>query len=964
MSFTLKDTQQLTEINSIGYVYEHNKTKATVMFIINDDTNKAFSIAFATPPQNNNGIAHILEHSVLCGSRKYPTKEPFVELAKGSLNTFLNAFTSADHTTYPVASQNAKDFNNLMDVYLDAVFYPNLINNPLILAQEGWHYHLENDTDDLIYKGVVYNEMKGAYSDPTTILYQEAKKALFPDTIYANESGGHPLHIPTLTQEEFVAFHQTYYHPSNAMTFFYGNVDIEEQLSRLETYFNDFEYREIDKAITTQLPFTQIKECVVPYAIAQDETTDYKTYLSLEYVIGHSTNVQDNVNYAVLHDILLGSNASPLWKALIEANIASDVDGGYNNHLYQSTFDITLINSELVHKDEFLNIVNQTLRDIVATGIDETLFQSAINKNKFAIKEAAMNGSFPKGVAYGMSVTNQWLYNGGLFDTFFVEKALNHLEEHPELLLHCIETGLLNNTHAIFMAGIPTPGLNDRLFENVHQQLQTYKNSLSDFEIDTIITKIKALQAYQNEPDSPQALATIPLLSLNDLNANAASLALEVQTKNDTTYLYHPTFTSGIAYVQYYFDTRVITYQQLPYVSLMAKLLGSFPTDTYSVDDLANLENLHTGGIDFSTTLFIESTKQGAYYPKFVVKGKAFHDKLSWLNQLISDMLLRTNFDDKVKLKEQLLKIKSRYEAKLMYQSHTVATHRVRSYYSQAAKYEQQFSGIDFYIFVRELLENFDDCYTTILDNLNHVQQTLFNQHQLQVGFIGQMDDAQSQWDSINQFVAQLPNKQLPQQPFEGVVAPLNEAFVLAQDVQYVAQGFNYTLDDFVYDARLRVLKNILSYTYLWNTIRVQGGAYGAFNVQTRDGDFILCSYRDPNVKETLTTYANAGNFVANLALDERELTKAIIGTFSELDRPLSPKETGEVAFIRHLTHTTLETIQQERHQLLQTTVEQLQTLSSYIASAISKNYYCVVGNKVILEQNRDAFNSITTLIK
>ncbi|QTU83191.1 insulinase family protein [Carnobacteriaceae bacterium zg-C25] len=964
MSFTLIATKSLPNINSMGYVYTHDKTKATVMYVANDDDNKVFSIAFATPPQNNNGIAHILEHSVLCGSKKFPTKEPFVELAKGSLNTFLNAFTSAEHTTYPVASKNQKDFNNLMDVYLDAVFFPNLVDNPYILAQEGWHYHLENAEDDLIYKGVVYNEMKGAYSNPNTVIYQASKKALFPDTIYANESGGHPLDIPTLTQEEFVAFHEKYYHPTNAFTFFYGDLNITEQLERLDVYFNQFEYRPFDNEIALQPKFEKRHDVTISYSISQDESTDYKTFLSLEFVIGESTNSQDYVNYSVLNDILLGNNASPLWKALIESGIASDVDGGFNNSMRQSTFDITLSNSELEHKETFINLVFDTLRGVVANGIDPVQFQAAINKNKFALKEASMNGSFPKGVVYGMSAASQWLFNGNLFDPFFIEDALTHLEKHPELLIDCIEKGFLNNTHAIFLAGVPEAGLNDRLFNDVHDTLQRYKATLTIEEINTLVEQTQLLLERQNNPDTPENLATIPTLTLSDLNEKADDIFLQVNTHHKTTYLHHDTFTSGIDYVTFYFDTRVIDTKHLPYVSLYAKLVGAFPTERYQLEELAALEDLHTGGIHTSTNVFVKSTREHDFAPKFVVKVKVLDDQLPWVNTLLSELLLKTQFDDRAKMKEQLLKIKSRHESKFIYESHVVATHRLRSYYSTAAQYEEVLSGIDFYYFVSDLLENFDTVYPDIIAALKVIQTTLFNQNHLTVGFIGKMDDTQSQWETLKSFIHTLPSELLMPQPFHYTKISTKEAFVLAQDVQYVAQGYNYTLDHLVYNSQLRVLKTILSYTYLWNTIRVQGGAYGAFNVQTRDGDFIFCSYRDPNIAETLAHYGKASDFVQHLDIDERELVKAIIGTFSELDQPLSPKEKGEVAFMRYFLGTDFETLQNERSNILHTRLDDLRQLAQYVSTAMSKPTYCVIGNKQVIDANHNLFDRITTLIK
>lgn len=966
MSFTLIETRQLTALNSTGYLYKHNKTKAQVMFLLNDDDNKAFSISFATPPYNNNGIAHILEHSVLCGSKKYPTKEPFVELAKGSLNTFLNAFTSADKTSYPVASKNDKDFKNLMDVYLDAVFFPLLIDNPLILAQEGWHYHLEKLEDDLIYKGVVYNEMKGAYSDPGTVLYHAAKRALFPDTFYANESGGHPIHIPELTQKEFVDFHQTYYHPSNSFSFIYGKVNIDEQLHHLDTYFSQFDYKSVDKGITYQEPLQKPLEIEEPYSITQDESEENKTFLSLEFVIGESKNIEQYVHYSVLTDILLGSNASPIWKALIESGLGADVEGGINNSLAQTTFDFSLSNSEKIHKDAFKNIIFNTLQQLVENGIDETLIEAAISKNKFAMIESSQQTGYPKGVFYGISATNDWLYDNNPFSVFEMQHILNNMPINSDFYTDLIKKGFLTNQNYILLIGTPQKGLNDTLFTTVHESLQRQKSEMSTDAVNTLIKQTHALLQRQNEPDSIENLATIPLLTLNDLDANITEINLKKTIEHQTTVLTHDTFTGGITYLTYYFDTSAVSPDLIAYIGLFSKLLGHFDTAHYSIDDLANLQDLHTGGISYSTNIFVESTKANRYHPKFVVKAKVFDDKIQWAPTLINEVLLQTNFNHRTKLLEQLLKLKSQHESKFIYQSHMCATYRLRSYYSQSAKYEELLNGIDFYHFLCNLINHFDERFETIVQQLHDIQQTIVSQSNLTIGIITQFDEQNTKHAQIIKGLQQLPQKIdtiSKKQPNLSLNNP-NEAFIIASDVQYVAKGTNYTLKNLPYNVQLRVLKNIVTYNYLWNEIRVIGGAYGAFNVQTRDGDFLFVSYRDPQISQTIQVFNDASDFVAQLNLSERELTKAIIGTFSELDRPLSAKERGEVAFMRYFMNVTHDEILKERQQILATTNADLQSLATHLLHSINENYCCVFGNKLSIEAQHQLFESITTLIK
>lgn len=951
MPFTLRETVSLPDINSIGYLYIHDKTQSPVVYIANDDTNKAFSISFATPPYNDNGIAHILEHSVLCGSRKYPTKEPFVELSKGSLHTFLNAMTFSDKTMYPVASQNDKDFYHLTDVYLDAVFFPRLLQDSSVLAQEGWHYHLEDPADDLIYTGVVYNEMKGYFSDPETVINRAISSELFPDTIYRHESGGDPLAIPTLTQDEFVNFHQTYYHPSNAQTFLYGQLNIQEQLDHLDEYFEQFDYKETDNGITLQAPFENMRTVNLTYAIEDYEQTENKTFIGLDFVVGQAQDTEKNIQFSMLSDLLIGSNAAPLYRALLDANISSDIMGGFDAYTAQSTWNVMIKNSQPEHVETFKNIVFTTLKNIVENGFDEEFLQATLNRARFALKESSQGG-YPKGVYYAVSSIGSSLYGGSPFAPFFIEKHLDKMTQNQTIFIDLIKNHLLDNPHSILTVAHPEKNANQKQFDAIHETLQTYKASLSTHSITELIQQTQDLITRQNTPDTPEALATIPVLSLADLSTEAKSLPVTVHHNDTNTFLHYDVFTSGIDYMSYHFNLEHLTLEQLQYASLIARLLTHLPTQTYTIDALSTQIDLHTGGLSFQTDVLNQDEKNGVFYPRFVVKGKAFTYATPKLLTLLHDILTQTCFTYPEKINEQLLKIKSRFERRFTQSAHSTAVYRLRSYYSQAGKLEDSLNGIDFYHFICDVIDLFQKDPTTVIYQLESVYQTLFYAHKLVGGWIGQSEDVEKTHALLESFASLFDATPQPKQPLQLSVEILNEGFSMAQDVQYVAKGFNVS-KNFAFTGHIHVLKNVLSYSYLWNRVRVQGGAYGVFTIISRDGDFIFCSYRDPHLDNTLHHYDQAVPFIETLELDDRELTKAIIGTISDFDTPRSPKQLGEEAFRRQMLSITTEDVQEIRSAILSTTVSSLQHLASYVHDALSHQAVCVIGNQENLQQSK-----------
>ena len=963
--FTLITTQPLPDIHATGYLWRHNKTGAEVLHLATEDTHKAFCISFATPPTDDSGVAHIIEHSVLCGSRKYPSKEPFTELLKGSLHTFLNAMTYPDKTVYPVASQNDADFDNLMDVYLDAVFFPNLHHNPLILQQEGWHHHLPHIDDTLIYKGVVYNEMKGAFSSPETVLAHAVQQSLFPDTCYAFESGGLPEAIVSLNQETFSQFHRDYYHPSNALAVCYGKMDIVAKLSHLDSYFSQFERRSVPEAPLWQKPFEQPQQVRIQYAIAADEPKNKKTFLNMSFVTGDVGDVVNNMAFSILEEVLLGSNASPLRKALLASGLGSDVSGGLADYTRQSFFDITLKNADPEDAEAFQQLVRQTLRELVADGISEDLVAAAFNKFAFAIKEAENQGAFPKGVLYALNALPRWMHHHEPFAVFQYTDHLAAVEQAVAngILERLIQEKLLDNPHAIVLIAEPQPDLQRQKECAEAEALQAFRNTLSDADCAQLVTQTAQLETYQLSPDNPEDLEKIPLLTLSEVTPQAADYPLQQDCEHDITMLHYEAFTAGIDYVSYWFDMRGIVEQQLPYVGLLAQLLSNMRTERDDLDTLTNHINRYTGGLSFSTQVLPIDIQQQSYHVRLVVKGKSLNQHTAELLQLLHDIICHTRFDDLAKLKELLLKYKSRYEGQSVHHAHAIAMHRVYTYYSVAAQLEDVLYGRAFYQFVCDILANFEQRAMDVVDTLTTVAQQVFQRHHLVVGYTGSAKAYQVFRTLFADTARALPHCVVPEVTLTQQPAIRNEGFTTAQAVNYVAKGFNFRLLQYANSGVLAVLRTILSYDYLWNHIRVQGGAYGAFAAFRRTGDVVFGSYRDPNITETLTVFDAIPQYLSTFDVSVRELTKYILGTISTLDRPLTPSDQAHTAIVRYLTGITWDTLQKERTEVLHTTIADIRACAPLLAAVLSQDAYCVIGNRDQIQEVSEAFEQVTPLL-
>ncbi|WP_294159722.1 insulinase family protein [uncultured Selenomonas sp.] len=963
--FRLDRREIIPEANVIAHVFTHEKTGARLLYLKADDDNKVFSISFRTPPTDDTGVAHIVEHSTLCGSRNYPLKEPFVELVKGSLNTFLNAMTYPDKTMYPLASRNDKDFQNLMDVYLDAVFYPAMRENPQVLMQEGWHYEIDDPKAPLRYSGVVYNEMKGALSAPDDLLESRTLQALYPDTTYHYESGGEPTAIPQLTQQMFCDFHARYYHPSNSYLFLYGDMDIDEKLEYLDSaYLSHFDRIPVPSHIDTQAPFDGLQRLTRHYPIGAGENTAEKTFLAYAFQTGEAKDAFTMTALEILEHALLRTPAAPLRKALLDSHLGKDVDSTFETDLMQPYFSIILNNSEPDRAETFRHVVRSVLYDLVNHGIDRTLLEASINLFEFKLREADF-GSAPKGLIYNIRCMKSWLYDGDPTTYLYYEGTLRKLREGLDtgLFERLIRTYLLDNPHAVLLTFAPSKRLAVEKEKAVAKELAARKAAMSERDIERVIEATRALKERQGTPDSPEALATIPMLTRGDIRKAAEVLPLVVKEQDGVTLLESAVDTSGICYFQFYFDAGTVPQADLPYAYLLCALLGSVDTSKHTYTELANLTNLHTGGISFDLGAYSAKDDPQALRPKFKVKAKCFTRKLPELSALLQEILTESQFSDAKRLRELLQEEQVGIEMSLQRSAHQIVASRVAACFTNAAAYTEE-GGLPYYQFVKAFLKDFD----ASLEKLQHVAAEILprltNRHGLAISLTASEEDLPKAERELRAFLPSLPAADYTAETYTFPRKITREGLAATSEVQYVGKGANFRLLGYKYSGAMHVLETLLRYGYFWTKIRVQGGAYGAFTTFRRDGNLSFGSYRDPNLKETVDIFDHTADVIADYEADDRELTKAVLGTMSNIDMPLTPRAKGAAAAESWLRGTTYEDRQQTRDEILGVTVEDIRNLAPIVDACMKQNALCVYGGEKKIEENKALFDKVTHVME
>lgn len=964
-TYEIIEKRELKDINSMSFLLRHKKTGARVALLSNDDENKVFSIGFRTPPKDSTGVAHILEHSVLCGSREFPVKDPFVELVKGSLNTFLNAMTYPDKTVYPVASCSDKDFQNLMHVYLDAVFYPNIYQNENIFRQEGWHYELDEENGELTVNGVVYNEMKGAFSSPDDVLERERMSSLYPHTTYGCESGGDPEVIPELTYEQFLDFHRKYYHPSNSYIYLYGNMDMAEKLTFMdEHYLSQFDALEVDSEIGYEPAFKQTNRVVKNYPINEGEDEEENTFLSVNYSVGDSLDRELYMAFQILNYALCSAPGAPLKQALVERGIGKDVFSTYENGIRQPYFSIVSKAVSLDREKDFLDTIEEILGGIVEKGFDEKALLAGINYYEFRYREADF-GSYPKGLMYGLQMLDSWLYDD--------KKPFIHVEANETFAAlrkrvksgyfeQLVQTWLLDNTHRSVVILKPETGLGQRQEEEQKKALAAYKESLSEAELQSITDRLLSLRSFQETEDTPENLAKIPLLRREDMKKEAAGFVNEERSIGDSVLLYHPLFTNGVGYLRLIFRLEQIPAEYFPYVSVFKGCLGLLNTANYKYGDLFNEINLQTGGMSVVNNVYSNIENPECSTVTLECKAKALYGQLGAAISLLEEMIFTSDFTDARRLKEILSEGKSRLQAQMISNGHNVAASRALSYGSVSGVYSEELSGIPFYRLVSHLEEHFEEEKEQLMEKLQTLARMIFRKENLMIDFVGEEQALEELTAPIEALKEKLYTAQVPKEHYVPGVEKKNEGFMTSGQVQYVCRAGNFRRKGLDYTGALKVLKVMMGYEYLWSNIRVKGGAYGCMCSFGKTGESYFVSYRDPNLGKTLEVYERAAEAIEQFTADERTMTQYIIGAISDLDIPMNPAAKGLYSLSAYMTGLTEDMLQKERNQLLAATQEDIRALADYIRAFMEEDFLCVVGNSSKLQEEKEQFFSIENL--
>ncbi|MDO4633884.1 MAG: insulinase family protein [Eubacteriales bacterium] len=971
--YDIVKTEEITDVKSKGTLLRHKKSGARVLILENDDPNKVFDICFRTPPTDSTGVAHILEHSVLCGSRKFPSKDPFVELVKGSLNTFLNAITYPDKTMYPIASCNFQDFCNLMHVYMDAVFYPNIYEKEEIFRQEGWSYVLEQPEDEITYNGVVYNEMKGAFSSPDGVLEREIMNSLFPDTTYGIESGGDPKVIPELTYENFLAFHGKYYHPSNCYIYLYGDMDMEERLEWLDReYLSHFDAITVNSEITLQQPFAKRRDLNRSYSIADSDEEKENTYLAYSMVTGDVLDVKLSAAMSMIEYVLLSAPGAVLKQALLDAGVGKDIEGGYDSGIRQPYFSIVAKNSDPEKKEEFLAIIDRVLREQVKNGIEKKALLAAINNFEFRFREADY-GSYPKGLMYGIDTFDSWLYDENApFDYLRQLEICSFLKEQVETdyFEKLIETYLLDNPHASLIVMTPKKGLTAEEDAEVQQKLAAFKETLSEEELAKMAEKTARLRAFQETPSTEEELEKIPLLKRSDIEKKALDFSNEERRVDDTLLLYQEVDTNGIAYLNLLFDLEGIPEKFNGVLGLLKSVLGLVDTEHYGYRDLSNEINIYSGGIYTTLNSYAKEGEPGEISRKLEVNAKFLYEQTDFVFRMIEEILFSSKLEDTKRLHEIVARIKSRLQQGLLSSGHSAAATRAKSYFSKSSAFADQVKGISFYKMIEAVEESFEQSSEDLIDDLKTLLGMILKKERLMVNLTAEREVLPEVEAGVRSFLEKLARWSERQEKKEDAVpktavpeAGHNEGFLTSSLVQYVAQAGNFRSPGHEYHGALRILRVIMGYEYLWTNIRVLGGAYGCMSGFTRGGDGFFVSYRDPNLEKTLEVYEGIPEYVRNFEVSDRDMLKYIIGTISEIDTPLTPATRGFRSMAAWLTGITFEEIQRERDEILNATAEDIRSLAPLMEAVLETGHICVIGNENKIREQEALFEELKPLI-
>lgn len=951
--FLLINKEEISDIESVGYLFEHVKSGARLMYIENEDDNKVFFIAFKTPPADDCGTPHIIEHSVLCGSKKYPVKDPFNELAKGSLNTYLNALTYSDKTVYPVASRNDKDFDNLVDVYLDAVFNPLMLENEEIFMQEGHHLHLESADDELCEKGVVYNEMKGAYSDPDRYIESAINTALFTDSPYRFESGGDPDKIPDLTYEKFIKFYKHHYHPSNSYIYLFGKMDIDKKLEYLDKeYLCDFDKLEINTEIKSQTPVGKTIRKQEKYPIIERDGTSTEAMYAAGYITSRSYYPMRNIAYSMLSYILLDTNASPLRKALIEGGFSSNADGWFDSSMLDSVFTISVKGAKENAAEEFERIITDTFNNILKNGLDKKLVNSAVNAFEFMLSEENY-GYKPRGLAYGLKSMNSWLHVDDPFDSIRFKKHIADIRLRAEngFFESLIKQGIVNNPTKVFVSLQPEEGMQEKIDAAEKEKFSRLKKCLTEQEIAQLVENTKKLLKFQSAEDD---LSVMPYLKIEDISEKSDTI-FNV-TVNDIVFV--PQYTNGIVYCEMAFGVNDMPKESYNYLGLLTELIGRLDTQKYAFSKLQTQIDMYTGGIGASCGAYLSS--DGTVRRTFNISAKALVRNVCMLAELIDETTNNMLFDKTDNIRIIIKDTITRLESYLTQSGHITASFRALAYYNDSFKFKDEASGIGFYKFLCNLDKNFDRMRGVMVTNLRAISKSLFKSDRLLTAISCENDDYKISAGLLGKiYKSGRTDLKIVGNASSCDVSVSSEGIITPGKIQYVAKAVKFSDAGFKFSGKLLVLKNIIDLEYLWNTVRVQGGAYGCGCNFLKSGNLYMYSYRDPNLTRTLDVYDSASEFISRFHADEKAMTNYIIGAINSIDRPLNKEQKLKQVLVRRISGITNEMVQAERDEVLSATCKDMRDYAPLIDTIKNSGYICVMGNGDNIKSNADLFDRV-----
>jgi presequence protease len=961
--YKLIEQRFVQEVNADCYYLEHIKSGARVIKIAAKDPNKTFCIAFKTFPESDNGAPHILEHSVLNGSQNFPVKSPFDVLNKGSLSTFMNAFTSKDFTMFPVASMNDKDYYNLMHVYLDAVFNPLFKKDERIMKQEGWHYELTSKDDPVVLKGVVYNEMKGAYSSPNRELSYHVYKNLFPDNAYGFESGGYPAAIPTLTQEDFIRYYQKHYHPENSYIFLYGDADLGKELEFIDKeYLSKYQKESQIASIEDQKPFTRMKDLHDYYPVIEGAPTANQTYLSINWVAGHNADRELTMSLDLLCEVLVNQESAPLRLALQKAGIGQDVSASTDNYK-QNVVRIIVQNANASDKDQFIKIVNNTLSDEIKKGLDKKEVEGVLNRMEFQLREG---NDAQKGMTAIFQSQPGFFFANDPFMGLEYEQPLANLKKsiNEGYLEKTIKKYLLENPHALLFTLEPRPGLDKERNDEVLKELKEYKAKLAKPAIETLVKETQELIQYQQREDTPEALATIPMLELKDIDSKAKWYPIEEKKVEGAPVLAYEQFSNDVVYVNFYFDLRVLPERLVPYASLLSNVIGLMNTEKYSYGELNQELNIHTGGFYTNLNSYLENQDDNYLLPKFQVTTKSLNGKVKKLFELTEEILNKTNYGDTGRLKTILTRHQAQLEASIKNRGNKYASTRLSSYFNKQGLFNEITGGLEYYWFLSDLVRDFEKDPIVVTKNLRDVASMLFTKGNLICSVTCSEKDMDGYSKGLEGFLKTLPTTVSSYQQWSFKPEKKNEGIQTASKVQYVIEGNNFKTLGYKWDGKMRVLDQILSTDWLQTRIRVIGGAYGGYSSISPNGLITLNSYRDPNLTETLENYKETPEYLSKFEADTKAMTRYIIGTIATIDQPMTSSQQGDLAVNFYFSKRTKEDLQRDRDSVLSTKPQDIRGYAKMMQDVVNQNTFCVYGNEAKLKSESKVFGSLIRVEK